>query len=703
MRPTVSVDPLAEALALHRAGRPGEALAAGRAVLRRRPGDARAHHFVGTVLVGLGRASEAISHLETAARLQPAIVQPRLQAALALHQLGRLVEAGSSYRCVLASVPDARDAHCNLGLIEGSASRMARAVALRPDDPALISNFGALAASLRFLRRAVALAPGDAGLYLNLGNERRFRGDLDAAGDAYRRARDCGRLADGLANLALAAHDAGRLLDAVRWVRRSIAAEPAGPFMLSNASVVAKRIGWIGFAIRMARRSLACAASAEAWNNLGDALLGLGDLDAAAAAYRRCGEIGSASSWASNLLFCLCYDRDTTAKALHRIATEWARRYAPRGRPKPSRGAVSGRARVGVLSSDLRDHPVGRNVLGLFEHHREVELHAYAEVGRGDEVTDRFRAHADGWTSTVGLSDEEVAERMRREGLDLLVVLAGHTARNRPLVAAWGAAPVQASFHDLTTSGLGLMDWWVTDAVLHPEGTRERFTEKLWRLPHFYLHRPPEEAPEVGEVPSGVRGHVSFVSCNNPAKLTAEVVRLWSRVLDAVPGSRLLLKYKDWFIDEVVQARFRTMFERAGVGPERLDFRGGDLRRHDQLALLNEADVALDPFPFNGSTTSFEALWMGVPVVTLAGERFVGRVGASVLSALGLEELVASDEEGYVARAVALAEDRRRLADLRRSLRPRLAASPLCDAPGYTRTFEAALLGMLGGRLRSEG
>jgi predicted O-linked N-acetylglucosamine transferase (SPINDLY family) len=284
---------------------------------------------------------------------------------------------------------------------------------------------------------------------------------------------------------------------------------------------------------------------------------------------------------------------------------------------------------------------------------------------------------------------------MRADGLDALVVLAGHTARNRPLVAAWGGAPVQVSFHDLTTSGLSSMDWWLTDGVLHPEGTRERFTERLWRLPHFYLHRPPEEGPEVGPLPSAGGGGVRFVSCNNPAKLTAEVVRVWSRILSEIPDATLLLKYKDWFADPDVEARFRAMFERHRIEPHRLDLRGGDLRRSDQLRLLSDADIALDPFPFNGSTTTFEALWMGVPVVTLAGERFVGRVGASVLGALGLEELVATDEAGYVARAVALARDRARLAALRRELRPRLLASPICDAPGYTRTFETALLAMI--------
>jgi len=262
VQPGVNADPLAEALALHAAGRSDDALAAGRAVLRRRPGDARTHHFVGSLLVRLGRGAEAITHLETATRLQPANVQPLLQAGVALHHLGRLAEAGRAYRRVLTAAPAATDAHCNLGLVEGSPRHMARAVALNPAHPAMISNLGALANALHHLRRAVALDPGDAGCHLNLGNERRFRGDVDTATRAYQRARDCGREADGLANLSLAAYDAGRMLDAVRWMRRSIAFAPSGAFMLSNASVTAKRMGWIGFAAASAslEQSRRCAA-----------------------------------------------------------------------------------------------------------------------------------------------------------------------------------------------------------------------------------------------------------------------------------------------------------------------------------------------------------------------------------------------------------------------------------------------------------
>jgi protein O-GlcNAc transferase len=686
-------DPLAQVLALHQAGRTAEAVTACRSLAQGRPGDARAHHLIGLLLLALGRPAEAVVDLATSSRLAPDQAAPRQQAALAWHRMGRLREAARDYRRTLAVAPDMAEAHGNLGLIESASPRLARGTHLRPDDPVLLGNLGAVAGSLRVLRRAAVLAPDSSALHISAGNEHRLRGALSASRTEYRRALATGRRADALGNMALSDLDDGRLFDAIGNCRRSLADLPASGPVLSNLSAVLKRLGRIGEAIGMARRSLRCASSPEGWNNLGEALQAIGEVGAAAASYRRSGALDKNSGWHGNLLFCLCYDAATTNEALYAEAVSQAERHAPKARAKPLRRVGPGRLKVGVLSSDLRDHPVGRNVLGLFEHRRDVELHAYAEVTTGDATTARFWSLADGWARIVGMSDEAVAERMRRDGMDVLLVLAGHTARNRPMVAAWGAAPVQVSFHDLMTSGLSSMDWWVTDGVLHPEGTRERFTERLWRLPCFYLHRPPEEAPDIVESPGGP---LAFVSCNNPAKLTPEVIALWARVLAAVPGSRLILKYKDWLADRAMRETYAARFAEVGIGPERLDFRGGDVGQGEHLGLLREADIALDPFPFNGSTTSFEALWMGVPVVTLAGERFLGRVGASVLTALGLEELVATDGDGYVARAVALAEDRRRLSGLRRSLRGRVAASPLCDAATYTRNFEAMLGGMAG-------
>jgi len=693
----------ARALAAHQAGRLAEAEALYRQVLAADPRHAESLRLLGLIALASGANDAAVALISEAARLAPGNPDTESQLGLALKASGRAEEASVRLEAARRLAPADPGILCNLSGALNELGRRAEArmrarqsVALVPALTESLLNLGNTGDASSY-RRAIQVRPDYLDAWINLANLQVAAGDTDAARVSYLQALAINpNSIAALTNLGAMLLDLDKIEAARLCYRRAAILTPGEPGALGNLGLAAKAEGKLGQAIAWHRRGLAVRRDANAWNGLGNVLQGMGDGRAAVAAYREAIALGASPSWHSNLLFCLCYDPAVTNEALFGEALAWAERHGPRGRRKPAARGVSGRLKVGVLSGDLRDHPVGRNVLGIFEHHRDVALHAYAEVVRGDAMTDRFRAHADGWTTTMGRSDEEVAEGMRRDGLDVLVVLAGHTAKNRPLVAAWGGAPVQVSFHDLTTSGLSSMDWWVTDGVLHPEGTRERFTEKLWRLPHFYLHRPPEEAPAVGPLPSEGRGRVTFVSCNNPAKLTAEVVRLWSRVLTAIPNAKLMLKYVDWFSDPVVRKRYSAMFEASGVDADRLDFRGRDLRRVDQLALLNEADIALDPFPFNGSTTTFEALWMGVPVVTLAGQRFVGRVGASVLSALNLEELVASDEEDYVAKAVALAEDKIRLSGLRRTLRQRLAASPLCDAPGYTRSVETALRGMAG-------
>jgi predicted O-linked N-acetylglucosamine transferase (SPINDLY family) len=489
-------------------------------------------------------------------------------------------------------------------------------------------------------------------------------GDRDEAVAAFEKAVQLDPLmAGGHNNLGRAYKELGRITDASVSLRRAVALSPSEPEVLNN-------LGILGFAC--------------------------GDARVASVGFRRAiATDGHRPAFVSNLVTALLYADDTEPRRLFEAASlsDHVVRSAVGTGSRRSRGSAE-RLRVGIVSADLCDHPVGRNVLGVFEHCRRIALHVYADVPREDGMTAEFRRHADAWTTTVGQSDAEVAETVGRDGIDLLVVLAGHTAGNRPALAAHRAARVQVGFHDLTTSGIIGMDWWLTDSRLHPEGSSELFTERLWRLPCFYLHRPPAVAPAVGPAPWRSRGGLSFISCNNAGKISRSTIRAWSRVLRAVPGSRLILKYRDWFADRAVQRSFAERFEDAGVNRDRLDFLGGHADRGSHLALLNQADIALDTFPFNGSTTSFEALWMGVPVVTWAGDRFVGRVGASVLGAVGLDRLVGRDEETFVASAVALAEDKYFLEELRGGLRNRVMQSPLCDAENYTRTLEEAFLRM---------
>ncbi len=301
-----------------------------------------------------------------------------------------------------------------------------------------------------------------------------------------------------------------------------------------------------------------------------------------------------------------------------------------------------------------------------------------------------MRRQADGWCDTRWLTESAVAEQIRKDEIDILLVMAGHTGRNRLGVAAFKPAPIQISYGDLTTTGLEVMDYWLTDAELSPEGVDERFTETLLYLPMLVLHQPPPMAPDVSPLPALDRGWIMFGTCSNPAKLNDRVLALWAEILSDVADAKLLLKYRTIFDVPEVRAQFAAKLAAHGIAGDRLVFAGGRLPRREHLELVSGIDIALDPFPFTGCTTTFEALWMGVPVITLAGARFLGRMGTSFLSHAGLQELIATDVADYRAKAVALARDLPRLASMRSMLRSQIVASPLCATELYARSVEAA-------------
>jgi predicted O-linked N-acetylglucosamine transferase (SPINDLY family) len=324
------------------------------------------------------------------------------------------------------------------------------------------------------------------------------------------------------------------------------------------------------------------------------------------------------------------------------------------------------------------------------------EVFCYSDAPVADAVTQRLRAQAGQWRDIAGLSDERVAALIRADRIDLLVDLAGHTARNRLLVFARRPAPVQATWLGYpNTTGLAAIDFRVTDAVSDPPGQTEAWhTEELVRLAGpFSCYAPPAESPPVSPLPALAAGHVTFGCLNNLAKLTPPTVALWAQLLGAVAGSRLLLKASG-LADAETAARLRQEFAGQGIDPARLDLRGAGQSVARHLGVYHQVDVALDPFPYNGTTTTCEALWMGVPVVTLAGDAHVSRVGASLLTHLDLTACIAESPAAYVDRARGLAGDLARLAVLRAGLRERLRASPLCDGPGFTRQLEDAFRAM---------
>jgi predicted O-linked N-acetylglucosamine transferase (SPINDLY family) len=288
------------------------------------------------------------------------------------------------------------------------------------------------------------------------------------------------------------------------------------------------------------------------------------------------------------------------------------------------------------------------------------------------------------------MSHQELAQQIRGDSIDLLIDLAGHTKNNRLQTFALKPAPVQATwlgYYD--TTGLGAMDYIIADRFLIPAGEERYYTERVVRLPRSYLcFTAPEADIEPGPLPAPASGKVTFGCFNNPGKITEAVIACWSSLLRALPGSQLYLKYKAYG-DAETRQRFQDAFARMGITPERIRF-AGQSPRGEYFQAHQEVDIGLDPFPFNGCATTLNALWMGVPVISLRGSRYVGRMGETLLTNVGLGECVADNEDEYIAKALALTNDLRRLAELRHGLRSQLLKSPLCDGIGFTRELEEA-------------
>ncbi|WP_169732759.1 BTAD domain-containing putative transcriptional regulator [Azospirillum halopraeferens] len=593
------------------------------------------------------------------------------------------------------------------------------------DDAAATDRDGYVAAAVRLARSPERLAELRQTLRARmkatpLSDGAAFARSVEAAYRSLWRARCAGRgeeTAAALSDRAAGLLEAGRRAEAVAPLHRLLALEPGraaawhalaealtgSPGRLpalcrtlalspDTADVAfALALAWHehgrpGRAVGLLRRVLADApARVEGWCVLASAERALGRPGVATVAALRAARVAPADPVAyRSAQVALVYDPALTPAERFEGHRELAARSVPAAAaefrhanpPDPAR-----RLRVAYLSGDFRDHPVARNLEPvLAAHDREaVEVLCYADVACPDAVTDRFRRLADGWCDAGGLDDAAIAGRMRADGVDVLVTLAGRFDRNRPLVAAHRAAPVQVSFHDVATSGLAATDALLADPVLAPRGSPERFVERVFRLPRYYTHAPLPDQPEPGPLPALTLGRMTFASFNNPAKTGDGVFDLWARVIAAVPGSRLVLKYKAVYADGGLRRRVLDIAARHGVAEGRVLFPGAAAERADHLALYRGVDLALDPFPFCGSTTTFEALWMGVPVLTLPGDTMVSRWSRSLLEQLDLGRFVAGSEADAIAIARRAAAQPHGLAAVRADLRRRILASSIVD------------------------
>jgi predicted O-linked N-acetylglucosamine transferase (SPINDLY family) len=690
-QPSGAAGQFVSAVQHHQAGRIAEAAAAYRSVLAAQPGHADAAFNLGVALRTLGKLDDAIAAYGQAIAINPGYPEAHYNLGNSLMARGQPANAVIAYAQALRIKPDHARASANLALAYSSLG-----VALmdqgKHDEAA--AAFG----------EALAIKPDSAETYYNLGNALKHHGKLDDAAAAYVQAlRVDPNLAEACSNLGNTLLELGRLNEAVAAYTHALRLRPeqaAMHYNLGNALKDQSKLDLAAATYAEAIRLMPDHAGAHA--NLGIVLMGQGKLDKAAAAYARAIELKpeDADTY-SNLMFCLNYDDSQTSAQLFAAHREWGARY---GNPalRPSHYAndrtPERRLRVGFVSPDFRTHSVAYFLRPLFEgfDRQAVELFAYADVIRPDAVTAQLVGLTDGWRSTVGVSDDTLAQQICSDGIDILVDLAGHTAHNRLRVFARKPAPVQATWLGYSnTTGLAGIDYRIVDDVTDPPGTADAFaSETLLRIPGgFICYGGSEDAPQPSTPPCLKRGFITFGSFNNPAKVSPATFDVWGRLLTRLPDARLLLKGKA-FADAATCASFLSRLGERGVAAGRVQLLAWLPDSTAHLRLYEQIDIALDPFPYNGTTTTCEALWMGVPVVTLLGDRHSARVGASLLTQAGLTDWIADSIDDYVEMALALADNPQGLDELRRSLRPRIAASSLCDGDAFAHKMENSFRAM---------
>ncbi|MDD4888740.1 MAG: tetratricopeptide repeat protein [Phycisphaerae bacterium] len=502
--------------------------------------------------------------------------------------------------------------------------------------------------------------------------------------------------------IAFAHQQAGRLDVAEDIYRRIVDAEPAHAAATNNLGNVIREQGRLSQAVDYYRRALELRPDwAELQYNLGNTLKDLGQVEAACECFRLAAEMKHDLPEAfDDLLHVLQYREGVTRRDLAADHAEYERRFAAPLRatrkPHESTRDPNRPLRLGFVSADFARHPVGYLLIRTLENLDRVQcsVTCYSTRRTPDSMTARFQATADVWRPVADLSDDQLAEQIRADGIDILFDLGGHFAGNRLLTFARNPAPIQVTWAGYVgTTGLSAMDYLLADRWEVPPGAEADYCERVLRMPDGYVcFDPPTEAPPIGPLPALENGRVTFGSFNNPAKVTPAVIATWSAILRRLPGARLLLKYRG-LDNAAVSGRLRAVFAEQGIEPQRVEFAGWS-EHAELLAAYNRVDLALDTFPYSGGLTTCEALWMGVPVVTYPGETFAGRHSLSHLSNVGLTETIARDLEEYVGMAVSLAGDLPRLAALRAGLRQRVAASPLCDGSRFARNLLELLRGV---------
>jgi protein O-GlcNAc transferase len=629
-------------------GRYVEAEAIARALIQRFPEQGYGWKALGVALHRQDRFEEAVEAKRRSAELLPADAEAHNNLGNSLLKLKGLGEGESAYRAALELRPEYPEALSGLGISRHQVGRLEEAEAL--------------------CRRALELRPD---------------------------------FADAHSNLGLTLQSAGRPGEAEACYRRALLSEPGHFEAWNNLGITLQKLNRLGEAEAAHRKAIELKPGyADAFTNLAGCLQQQARPAEAEACYRRAIELdpGQMNAY-SNLLFTMSHNLSTTAEALFaehlRVGARFEAGLCAGRQPHANSRDPERRLEVGFVSGDFRLHAMSHYLEPALEHlarQPSLRLHAYASHFLDDEVTERLRGHVPRWNRIVGLSDEAFAERIRADGIDILVDLSGYTGGHRISAFAHKPAPVQCGWIGyLGSSGMECMDYYLADRFYLPRDQFEQFfTENIVHLPVSAPFQPSAAAPEVAPLPALANGHITFGSFSRMGKLGPEAIALWPELLRALPGSRMLLGA---MAGKTECATMVGWFAAAGIAPDRLHFHfidtmEGYLQRHAQV------DLCLDPFPFTGATTTCHAMWMGVPTLTLEGNTAPGRLGAAMLRHVGLEDFVAGTREEFVAKGLHLAREVEALAELRRGLRERFQQSPLGRPADFAVDLARAFRGM---------
>jgi len=661
----------------HRAGRAVQAEAAYRRALEQQHNQPQAHFLLGALLLETGRTEQATTVFEQGVQLNPNDPVLHTNLGEAYRRLGRQQDAANALVRAVSLKPDLAEASFNLGIT--------------------LRDLGEQEASLMCLVRAVDVAPEKLKFQLQLADSLVAAGELDRAVGHYQCALALSPSSpEVLLALASALRTLKRHEGALAMSRRAVSLQPALPLAHWENGKSLTEQGHYDAAIAAFHQALQLSPNYEdAHFGMGCAMVETGQLSEALAHFRRVLKLSPDHHIAhSNLIFMLAFHPACTAEELLREAQSWSKRFAEplsaQGRPHGNTPDAERRLRIGYVASTFHNHCQAFFLLPLLgrHNHSDFEIFCYASVQTPDEVTERMQSCADAWRDIYRMPDSEVADLIRRDEIDILVDLTMHMSNTRLPVFGYKPAPVQVTWLAYPgTTGLSCMDYRVTDALLDPPGASlEVYSEKPLSLPDaFWCYHPLRSDPSVSPLPAASAPYVTFGCLNAFWKLHPAVFALWARVLLALPSSRLLVLAPEGSATE----RVLSTFEEQGVARARIECVPRRTRL-DYLTTYQCIDICLDSFPYNGHTTSLDAFWMGVPVVTLVADRVVGRAGLCQATLLKLPELIAHTEEEFVQRAVALASDLPTLAELRAGLRERIEKSPLMDSALFTKNLEGA-------------